>query len=97
MAINKADGRDDEALKNWSTVLSWTRFGPNTSGQENANPAAPRVYERVEKEKDSSMRPGADDSASETISERLFSGSMVTEDKDDRSSSSSSASSSLGL
>jgi hypothetical protein len=72
MAISKATGRDEQALKHWSTIVSWIRFGLKTCGSLSAQEA------RDEK----SVAPDAAyyDLASEALSERLLSGPI---DKDD--------------
>jgi hypothetical protein len=74
MAISKATGRDEQALKHWSTIVSWIRFGLKTCGSLSA--------QEVKDEKDKSVAPDAayHDLASQAVSESLPSGSV---DKDD--------------
>jgi hypothetical protein len=47
MAISKAIGLDEQALKHWSTIVSWIRFGVKTCGSLSA--------QEVRDEKDKSV------------------------------------------
>jgi hypothetical protein len=49
MAISKATGRDEQALKHWSTIVSWIRFGLKTCGSLSA--------QNVKDKKDKSVAP----------------------------------------
>jgi hypothetical protein len=49
MAISKAIGQDEQALKHWSTIVSWIRFGLKTYGSLSA--------QGVKDEKDKSVTP----------------------------------------